>query len=71
MTIMHRVIDGLKIFQDYIPNEKQDVQTERGYIVSGFGLHPSELEPKHQQKLEHDGWMYEDEYGEAWVIATG
>ena len=27
-----------------------------------------ELEPKHQKKLEHDGWVYEDEHV-AWIFA--
>jgi len=33
MTIMRRIIEGLSIFEDYIPNEKQDVQAENGYII--------------------------------------
>jgi len=26
-----------------------------------------ELEPKHQKKLEHDGWVYEDEHWECYL----
>jgi hypothetical protein len=69
MTIMSRVIEGLNIFQAYIPREKQDVQAHTGYIISGLELRPSELTPEHRHKLEHDGWMW-DEDKEYWSIGA-